>query len=95
MVLFYFFTRLVQYMHYIYTRKTNNNNKIFGEFKMIEFSNGIFHTVADETKEGVCWIIETATGKMITFVRTQADLDWSINKLMLRREAETGGKIWV
>ncbi len=69
------------------------------EFEMIEFNNGIFHTVKHDSVGGktipCVWIVDSKTGERITFVRTQTDLDWSINKLMLRREAETGGRIWV
>jgi len=54
---------------------------------MVDFNNGIFHTVADETKEGVFWIIETATGKMITFARCEEDVLFAVGELMKARIA--------
>jgi hypothetical protein len=69
------------------TNNNTSNNKIFGETIMVDFNNGIFHTVADETKEGVFWIIETATGKMITFARCEEDVLFAVGELMKTRIA--------
>ena len=60
---------------------------------MISFDNGIFHTVPYKT--GQVYIVDGKTKEEICLVKNQAELDWSINKLMLRREAETNGRIWV
>ncbi len=64
---------------------------------MLNFDNGIFKTENETLKSGrvITHIDNVKTGERVCFVDTQADLDWSINKLMLRREAETGGRIWV
>ena len=67
-------------------RNNNNNNEKRLE-TMVDFNNGIFHTVADETKEGVFWIIETATGKMITFARCEEDVLFAVGELMKARIA--------
>ena len=52
---------------------------------MPSFDNGIFHTVKHDTIDGVVWVLNSQTGERITFVRTQSDLDWTIEKLMKRR----------
>ena len=64
---------------------------------MLNFDNGIFKTENETLQSGrvITHIDNVKTGERVCFVDTQADLDWSINKLMLRRETETGGRIWV
>jgi len=54
---------------------------------MLDFNNGIFHTVADETKRGVWWIIETATGEKIDFARCEEDVLFTVGELMKTRIA--------
>jgi hypothetical protein len=56
-----------------------------GKNIMPSFDNGIFHTVKHDTIDGVVWVLNSQTGERITFVRTQSDLDWTIEKLMKRR----------
>jgi len=88
MVLFYFFTRLVQYMHYIYYRKTNNTTIFFTEvFTMLDFNNGIFSTENETLKSGrvICWVIEVSTGERMFFVDNQSDLDQCISDCMHTR----------
>ena len=64
---------------------------------MLDFNNGIFSTENETLKSGrvITHIVKVETGERICYVDNQKDLDWSIDKLMLRREAETGGRIWV
>ena len=89
---------MAQIMHYIYSRMTNNNNN--NEFRgneMLDFNNGIFKTENETLKSGrvITHIDNVKTGERVCYVDTQADLDWSINKLMERRLVETGGRLWV
>jgi len=65
----------------------NNNNNEFRGNEMLDFNNGIFHTVADETKRGVWWIIETATGEKIDFARCEEDVLFTVGELMKTRIA--------
>tara|TARA_B100000959_G_scaffold88465_1_gene93816 strand:- start:2524 stop:2718 length:195 start_codon:yes stop_codon:yes gene_type:complete len=64
---------------------------------MLNFDNGIFKTENETLKSGrvITHIDNVKTGERVCFVDTQADLDWSINKLMERRLVETGGRLWV
>ena len=88
MVLFYFFTRLVQYMHYIYYRKTNNTTIFFTEvFTMLDFNNNIFRTENVTLASGrkITWVLDCETGERIFFVDNQSDLDQCISDLMRQR----------
>ena len=88
MVLFYFFTRLVQYMHYIYYRKRNNTTIFFTEvFTMLDFNNNIFRTENVTLASGrkITWVLDCETGERIFFVDNQADLDTCISDLMRQR----------
>ena len=64
---------------------------------MLNFDNGIFKTENETLKGGrvITHIDNVKTGERICYVDNQADLDWSIDKLMRRRYAETGGRLWV
>lgn len=88
MVLFYFFTRLVQYMHYIYSRKTNNTTIFFSEvFTMLDFNNNIFRTENVKMASGrlITWVLDCETEERIFFVDNQSDLDQCISDLMHAR----------
>ena len=64
---------------------------------MLNFDNGIFKTENETLKSGrvITHIDNVRTGERICFVDNQADLDWSIDKLMRQRLVETGGRLWV
>ena len=64
---------------------------------MLSFDNGIFRTVNETLKSGrvITHIDKVETGERICYVDNQADLDWSIDKLLTRRYEETDGRIWV
>ena len=54
---------------------------------MLNFDNGIFRTVNETLKSGrvITHIDNVKTGERVCYVDTQADLDWSIDKLMRQR----------
>ena len=54
---------------------------------MLNFDNGIFKTENETLKSGrvITHIDNVRTGERICFVDNQADLDWSIDKLMRQR----------
>lgn len=64
---------------------------------MLNFDNGIFKTENETLKSGrvITHIDNVKTGERVCYVDTQADLDWSIDKLMRQRLVETGGRLWV
>ncbi len=64
---------------------------------MLNFDNGIFKTENETLKSGrvITHIDNVKTGERVCFVDTQADLDWSIDKLMRQRLVETDGRLWV
>ena len=64
---------------------------------MLNFDNGIFRTVNETLKSGrvITHIDNVKTGERVCYVDTQADLDWSIDKLMRQRLVETNGRLWV
>jgi len=57
----------------------------------MDYDNGIFHT--EKFGDSVN-VIDSKTGERICSVRKQSELDWTINELMKRRWAETGGNPW-
>ena len=66
----------------------NNNNTLTKKgITIMDFDNGIFRTVADETRKGIVWVVRVANGEKITFCRTQADVDFCIAELMTQRLA--------
>ena len=65
----------------------NNNNTLTmkGEKIMPDFDNGIFRTVADETRPGSVWLVRVADGERITHCRTQEDVMFCVAELMKQR----------
>tara|TARA_R110000824_G_C14938617_1_gene649527 strand:- start:203 stop:415 length:213 start_codon:yes stop_codon:yes gene_type:complete len=62
----------------------NNTLTKKGE-KIMDFDNGIFRTVADETRKGIVWLVRISDGERITFCRTQSDVDFCVAELMKQR----------
>ena len=52
---------------------------------MPDFDNGIFRTVADETRPGSVWLVRVADGEKITNCRTQSDVMFCVGELMKQR----------
>jgi len=74
--------------YYIMANMTNNINTLTKKgITNMDFDNGIFRTVADETRKGIVWVVRVANGEKITFCRTQADVDFCIAELMTQRLA--------
>jgi hypothetical protein len=67
--------------------QTTNNNTLTkkGEKIMPDFDNGIFRTIADETRPGSVWLIRVADGERITHCRTQDDVMFCVAELMKQR----------
>ena len=63
----------------------NNTLTKKGKTIMCNFDNGIFRTVADETRKGIVWLVRVADGERITFCRTQSDVDSCVAELMKQR----------
>ena len=65
----------------------NNINTLTmkGEKIMPDFDNGIFRTIADETRPGSVWLIRVADGERITHCRTQSDVMFCVGELMKQR----------
>ncbi len=53
----------------------------------MDFDNGIFCTVPDDTMEGVVWIVRKADGERITFCRGFDDVMFCVAELMKQRIA--------
>ena len=62
----------------------NNTLTKKGE-SIMDFDNGIFCTVPDDTMEGVVWIVRKADGEKITFCRGHADVMFCVGELMKQR----------
>ena len=67
--------------------QTTNINTLTkkGEKIMPDFDNGIFRTIADETRPGSVWLIRVADGERITHCRTQSDVMFCVGELMKQR----------
>jgi hypothetical protein len=57
---------------------------------MVDFDNGIFHTTPHESREGLWWLVETATGENIIFARRQDQIMEAVGELMRQRIAKIG-----
>ena len=57
---------------------------------MVDFNNGIFHTTPHESREGLWWLVETATGENIIFARRQDQIMEAVGELMRQRIAKIG-----
>ena len=68
-------------------KNMNNINTLAmkGEKIMPDFDNGIFRTVADETRPGSVWLVRVADGERITHCRTQSDVMFCVGELMKQR----------
>jgi len=68
-------------------KNMNNINTLTkkGEKIMPDFDNGIFRTVADETRPGSVWLVRVADGERITHCRTQEDVMFCVAELMKQR----------
>ena len=66
---------------------TNINTLAKKGESIMDFDNGIFCTVPDDTMEGVVWIVRKADGEKITFCRGHADVMFCVGELMKQRLA--------
>ena len=82
-------TPLVILIHLWYNKiMTNNINTLTKKgITIMDFDNGIFRTVADETRKGIVWLVRVSDGEKITFCRTQSDVDFCLAELMQQRLA--------
>tara|TARA_R100001509_G_C4766633_1_gene181611 strand:+ start:295 stop:645 length:351 start_codon:yes stop_codon:yes gene_type:complete len=69
-----------------YSMQNNNTLTKKGE-TIMDFDNGIFCTVPDDTMEGVVWIVRKADGERITFCRGFDDVMFCVAELMKQRIA--------
>ena len=51
----------------------------------MDFDNGIFRTEADETRQGIFWVVRISDGERITFGRTRSDVEFCVAELMRQR----------
>ena len=51
----------------------------------MDFDNGIFRTEADETRQGIVWVVRISDGERITFCRTRSDVEFCVAELMRQR----------
>ena len=69
-------------------KNMNNNNTLTKKgANIMDFDNGIFRTEADETRQGIVWVVRISDGERITFCRTRSDVEFCIAELMKQRLA--------
>ena len=74
-------------MHYISIMRNNEHINTLTKkgAKIMDFDNGIFRTEADETRQGIVWVVRISDGERITFCRTRSDVEFCVAELMKQR----------